>query len=158
MAGLQPMKFTVFYDGNCPLCAAEMTLLANYDHHSRLCLEDIHARDFSQRYPNIDLQAANQILHGQTPDGTLVYGLDVTVTAWGLVGKKPWLKVLRWPLVRWFADKAYLFFAKHRMGFAFFLTGRRCINNDVCLNSAEASQRRTTPPHCAKNMDEDADF
>lgn len=105
---------TIFYDGFCPLCSAEIKQLHAYDFNERLSFEDIHAPDFVQRFPYIDQVKANRILHGQLSNGTMIYGLDVTYQAWRSVGKHRWLAVLRWPVIRWFADLAYLFFARYR--------------------------------------------
>ncbi len=124
-------ELTIFYDGYCPLCVAEMEQLRHLDDErqgpARLLLEDIHSAGFSQRYPHIDPGAADRILHGQLADGRLIFGLDVTCLAWRLVERKPWLRLLRWPLIRWFADQAYLLFARNRYGISWLLTGqRRC--------------------------------
>ncbi|MFM1897079.1 MAG: hypothetical protein RLZZ385_2153 [Pseudomonadota bacterium] len=121
------MDLTIFYDGHCPLCVAEMRQLSELDRHRRLHLQDLHAADFVQRYPHIDPQAAIRILHGQLADGTLLYGLDVSCRAWALVGRHGWLRILRWPVIRWFADAAYRVFARNRGLLAFLLTGKsRC--------------------------------
>ena len=64
--------------------------------------------------PHIDPHAADRILHGELTDGSMIYGLDVTRTAWQLVGKGHWFAFLRWPLIRPIADLAYHFFARHR--------------------------------------------
>ena len=67
------------------------------------------------------------MLHGQWADGTLIYGLDVTAQAWALGGRHQWLKLLRLPLVRWFADLGYLFFARYRRQISRLLTvSSRC--------------------------------
>ena len=127
------MKLTVFYDGNCPLCAAEMKLLAREDKHSNVCLKDINAPDFSTQYPTINVAEAHRILHGLKDNGEMLYGLDVTVTAWRLVGKKRWLSILRWPVISWFADKTYLLFAKHRQKISkFLMPGVSCDDENVC--------------------------
>ena len=41
---------------------------------------------FNEKFPHIDQQAADLILHGQWRDGTIIYGLDVTYHSWDLVG------------------------------------------------------------------------
>lgn len=124
---------TLFYDSYCPLCANEMAQLRRLDTHQRLRFEDIHADDFSQRYPDIDPQAADRILHARYDDGRMIYGLDVTHQAWALVGKQRWLAVLRWPVIRCFADLGYRFFARYRYGISLVLTGqRRCSPGGSC--------------------------
>lgn len=121
-------KLTLFYDGGCPLCVNEMKQLKAKDTKQRLCFENIWAADFSQRYPHIDVAEANRILHGQTAAGTMLYGLDVTHAAWSAVGKGWLTAALRWPLVRWFADRGYLFFAKNRNQISRLITGKsRCL-------------------------------
>lgn len=118
-------KLTIFYDGLCPLCSAEIKQLKSYDSGHRLSFEDIHAPDFVQRFPYIDQARANRILHGQLSNGEIIYGLDVTCHAWRSVGKHRWITLLRLPVIRWFADLAYLFFARYRNTIASLFTGRR---------------------------------
>ena len=108
------MILTIFYDSSCPLCSMEINQLKAYDKNKKLSFEDINEPDFIQRYPYIDKIEANKILHGQLTDGSIIYGLDVTCLAWKTVGKHRWLSVLRWPVIRWFADIGYRFFARYR--------------------------------------------
>lgn len=117
--------FTLFYDGTCPLCVAEMDQLRHFNTQNRLRFEDITQADFSTRYPDIDPLAASNVLHGKLSNGDLLLGLDVTHKAWSIVGRKRWIAVLRWPGIRWVADKAYLFFARNRYQISFLLTGKR---------------------------------
>ena len=120
-------KLTIFYDGGCPLCVHEMRNLRKLDKKGVMQFEDIHADGFSQRFPDIDKKAADTILHAKTSDDTMLYGLDVTHAAWSLVGRGWATAPLRWPLVRWPADKAYLFFARNRYRISRLLTGKsRC--------------------------------
>ncbi|MDE0841605.1 MAG: DUF393 domain-containing protein [Porticoccaceae bacterium] len=118
-------ELTIFFDGSCPLCATEMTHLRRCDLTGAIAFEDIYADDFSHRFPDIDRQNADRILHGQLASGELVFGLDVTYRAWSLVGKRHWVAVLRWPLVRPVADAVYLFFARHRQRISRLLMGSK---------------------------------
>lgn len=104
----------IFYDALCPLCNLEMKHLRQADTQHRLTLEDLNAEDFSQRFPHIDPSKAMNLLHGQTQYGKIIYGLDVTYQAWKTVGKHRWLVILRLPVIKFFADIGYTFFAKHR--------------------------------------------
>lgn len=116
---------TVFYDGRCPLCVREMRQLKRRDGANAIQLIDLHSEQFSPYAGRIDAVAADQILHGLTADGQLLLGLDVTHKAWSLVGRG-WLTApLRWPLIRWFADHGYRFFARHRSRIAYVLTGEK---------------------------------
>tara|TARA_B110000046_G_C13025309_1_gene413650 strand:+ start:1986 stop:2384 length:399 start_codon:yes stop_codon:yes gene_type:complete len=120
-------ELTIFYDGGCPLCAAEMRHLNSLNSAGKIAFEDIYAADFGSRFPSIDQTEADRILHGQLADGELIFGLDVTYQAWALVGKRKWVAILRWPIIKQVADVSYLFFAKHRYLISRLLTGQdRC--------------------------------
>lgn len=120
-------QLTIFYDGGCPLCVKEMRHLKKLDESGNIQFENINADDFRDRYPAISVEDANAYLHGQLANGDMIYGLDVTHAAWSQVGKGWLIAPLRWPLVKWVADKVYLGFAKHRNRISKLLTGQeRC--------------------------------
>jgi predicted DCC family thiol-disulfide oxidoreductase YuxK len=104
----------VYYDGLCPLCTKEINHIKRLDKQGLVDMQDINAADFEQRYPHIDRVQADRILHGELPDGRIILGLDVTCTAWALVGKGHWFAFMRWPLIKPVADRVYLYFARHR--------------------------------------------
>jgi predicted DCC family thiol-disulfide oxidoreductase YuxK len=106
-----------------------MKSLKKADNKQQIMLEDINAASFSDRFPHVNKDKAMMILHGQTQDGKLIYGLDVTYQAWKTVGKHRWLIILRLPVIKFFADKGYLFFAKYRQPISRFL-----MPNTVCTN------------------------
>lgn len=128
------MKLIIFYDSSCPLCIAEMRQLQKHNNNQQLFFEDILASDFNQRFPYISITEASAVLHGlyfpepqQSPQ--LLLGLDVTYLAWRSIGKKRWIALLRWPIIRFFADKCYLFFARNRYKISYLFTGKsRCKN------------------------------
>lgn len=120
---------TIFFDGSCPLCAKEMAALKRYDSNDVIRLEDIQQPGFSERFPDVDPDAAMKILHGEL-DGKPLYGLDVTYYAWSLVGKVWRVAFLRWWWIKPLADSAYLFFAKHRQQISRLLVRKpRCDSN-----------------------------
>ncbi len=118
---------TIFYDGGCPLCVAEMEQLHRLDVQGKIAFENIYAEDFAGRFPHIDQQQADRRLHGQAGDGSMLFGLDVTYQAWALVGKRSWVAILRWPVIKQLADIGYLFFARYRYSISRLVTGKsRC--------------------------------
>ncbi len=120
-------ELSIFYDGGCPLCVAEMDHLKRLDNAGKIAFEDICAADFNARFPRVDRQQADRILHGELGDGEMIYGLDVTYWAWALVGKRHWVAILRWPLFKQLAQLGYLFFARYRHQISRLLTGKtRC--------------------------------
>ncbi|MEJ6476358.1 DUF393 domain-containing protein [Pseudoalteromonas piscicida] len=116
----------VFYDGNCPLCRKEMDALKRVDHADKVELVDIHSNRFECEFTEITKQDAMEKLHAYNESGELIFGLDVTVAVWKAVGKHRWLSLLRLPGIRWVADKAYLFFAAHRMKISKLLMPSQC--------------------------------
>ena len=125
-------QLTIFYDGLCPLCRAEMNKLEQLDSDNNLSFVDIQQEGFSQRHPGLDWQALNARIHGQLPDGRLISGLDVTYLAWKSVGRGWVYAPLRWPVIRWVADWLYLGFARYRYQISWLLTGqKRC---DTCVS------------------------
>lgn len=130
-------ELIIFYDAGCPLCVSEMRHLMKLDTEGKISLENIHADDFTLRFPHIDQQRADQILHGQLASGEVIYALDVTYNAWALVGKRHWVAILRWPLIKQVADYSYLFFAKYRSTISKLLTGsERC---EMCAITRDQS-------------------
>jgi predicted DCC family thiol-disulfide oxidoreductase YuxK len=128
-------ELTVFYDGGCPLCVSEMRHLSRLDTEGKISLQNIYADDFSQRFPHVDQQRADQILHGQLASGEMIYALDVTYMAWALVGKRHYVAVLRWPVIKQIANYSYRFFAKYRATISRLLTGtERC---EMCAITRE---------------------
>jgi predicted DCC family thiol-disulfide oxidoreductase YuxK len=121
-------ELTIFYDGRCALCSTEMKRLKELDLNDRIILADIFADDFSKKYATVNVEDANRILHGMRGTGELIYGLDVTVLAWTLVGKGKWVAPLRWPIIKQLADAAYIFFARHRQQISRMMTRSRAIS------------------------------
>ncbi|MFC7160336.1 DUF393 domain-containing protein [Pseudidiomarina halophila] len=106
-----------------------MRHLKSRDKHGKIQFESIWDEDFAARFPDIDVAEANRILHARTPSGAMIYGLDVTYAAWSAVGRGWLIAPLRWPGVRWLADKGYLGFAKHRDRLSKLITGKeRCLS------------------------------
>lgn len=127
------MQFTVFYDGACPLCMAEMRHLMKRNQKNTLNFVDINHPTFELEYPDLDKNALNARIHGRWDSGEMLTGLDVTYMAWKQVGMGWLYATLRWPLIRFFADKIYLVFARHRYRISHWLTGQRRCETDVCV-------------------------
>ncbi|WP_105169668.1 thiol-disulfide oxidoreductase DCC family protein [Pseudoalteromonas sp. T1lg23B] len=121
----------IFYDGQCPLCVAEMKKLHRFDHHKQIILVDVHDENFATQYPHIDKCKALSVLHAEDDNGEVFFGLDATYQVWKLVGKHRWLKILRVRPIRWFADCCYWLFARNRMRLSRLLLPSRC-NNQRC--------------------------
>ncbi|MDC9500345.1 MULTISPECIES: thiol-disulfide oxidoreductase DCC family protein [unclassified Pseudoalteromonas] len=128
----------IFYDASCPLCNTEMQHLKDADTKHKIVLVDLNSHDFSARYPSVNKNKAMAILHAQLPTGEMIYGLDVTYQAWKTVGKYRWLKIFRLPIIRYFADAAYMFFAKHRQKISrLLMPNASCLNGQCTVNTKD---------------------
>jgi predicted DCC family thiol-disulfide oxidoreductase YuxK len=107
-------KFTLFYDGACPLCQAEILFLSGRNQANLLDFVDINSERFDSQKLGISCEAALAAMYGQLASGKLIQGVAVFPEAY----RRANLPRLAWffsrkplqPLLR----LAYLFFAKNR--------------------------------------------
>jgi predicted DCC family thiol-disulfide oxidoreductase YuxK len=95
-------KDTLFYDGQCPICTAEVTRLEAQVDEKLICV-DIH----SEASVPIDRQALFSQLHLLKADGELLVGLEANVAAWQHTKWRVLASILLWPVIRWFAELGY---------------------------------------------------
>jgi len=124
-------QLTLFYDGHCPLCSLEMQRLKEHDKNNKIFLIDLHDTNFNEQYPQINIDRALAILHGEY-QGKLLLGLDVTHRAWTLVGKGWLVAPLQWPIIKPISHQAYLILAKYRYPISQFMHKRLGIGLQTC--------------------------
>jgi predicted DCC family thiol-disulfide oxidoreductase YuxK len=109
-----PPELTLYYDGQCPLCVAEVAFLQSRNAAGQLAFVDITQAGFAEAGHNISCEAAMAQIHGRTADGQVLVGIPVFAAAYKLAR----LPVLAWLLSRrWLMpvlQPAYVLFAKHR--------------------------------------------
>jgi predicted DCC family thiol-disulfide oxidoreductase YuxK len=104
---------TLFFDGACPMCRAEMTVLQRRDTAGRLRFADVHAADFA--VPAATTPAAMlAAIHGRTADDRLVVGVETLRLAYRAIGLGWLVAPTDWPLLRGASERAYLWAARHR--------------------------------------------
>ena len=99
----------LYYDGQCPLCNAEMARLSAHN-PLHLKLVDIHQEEMDEGMKQQMLKA----LHLQAADGTFKIGLEANIAAWEHTRWGWAWQWLRVPVVRWFAGKIYNAWAEQR--------------------------------------------
>lgn len=97
------MTDVLYFDGQCPLCTAEMARLRKLA-DADLVLSDIHDLRDDSLPPREELLRA---LHLRTGDGELITGLEANVAAWQHTSLGLFWRWLRWPVVRSIADRIY---------------------------------------------------
>ena len=95
---------TLYYDGRCPLCTAEMCKLKELA-GPKLQLVDIHELPDNTSLPARHVMLER--LHLQDRNNVLLTGLDANVAAWQHTRFGFLWRWLRWPLVKPFADFVY---------------------------------------------------
>ena len=138
---------TIFYDGNCPMCLAEMNHLKGFDDDNKIHLVNIHQENFATLYSAVNVDDASKILHGFY-NGKILLGLEVTHRAWTIVGKGFWVAPLNWPVIKTLSHWAYLGLAKYRhqisalLAKIFGLPNTQCISGTCYDKSTNTDHRR----------------
>ena len=124
---------TLYFDGSCPLCAAEVRRLETWNTAGHLGFVDIALPGFDPSTLGVDLAALNRELHSQTRAGELLTGLDSLLAAYTLVGRGWVVWPLRIRLLRPPLAGLYRWFARHRYSISKRLGFRRPVcDGDTC--------------------------
>jgi predicted DCC family thiol-disulfide oxidoreductase YuxK len=107
-------KLTLFYDGACPLCQAEIQFLSRRNQARLLDFVDINSERFDSAKIGISCEQALAAMYGRYDNGVLIQGVTVFSEAY----RRADLPFLAWVFSRkslqsiW--QLAYRFFAKNR--------------------------------------------
>jgi predicted DCC family thiol-disulfide oxidoreductase YuxK len=70
-------KLTLFYDGACPLCQAEILFLSGRNQADLLGFVDINSTAYDPLKVGVSCEEALAAMYGQYADGTLINGVTV---------------------------------------------------------------------------------
>ncbi len=129
----------MFFDGGCPLCSREITMLRRRDREGRLRFTDIAAADFAPSSLGLERATLMAKIHGRTAAGELVTGVEVFRRIYAALGFVRLVALSRVPWIASALDRAYAVFAAHRLR----LTGR--CDADACLLPAPRRSAGTPP-------------
>ena len=108
--------FTLFYDGACPLCLAEITFLKSRNHAGLLSFVDINSANYDPQKVGVSCKEALAKMYGQVEGETPINGVAV----FGEAYRRADLNTLAWIFTRsWMMPilkPSYWFFAKYRHG------------------------------------------
>lgn len=112
--------FTLFYDGACPLCQAEILFLQNRNQAGLLHFVDINSAQYDPQSVGVSCEEALASMYGQIEGETPINGVAVFGEAYRRANLPlmTWIFTRRWmmPILR----PSYRFFAKHRHGISGF--------------------------------------
>ena len=105
---------TLYYDGRCPLCQAEMLYLQHRDRQGLLTCVDITQTDFDAEATGLSCDRAMASIHGRLPDGEWLNGVAVFAAAYERVGMRRMAWLLSRPSLQPILGWGYARFARHR--------------------------------------------
>ena len=107
-------KLTMFYDGLCPLCQAEIQFLSGRNQAGLLSFIDINSDLYLPGHVGVSCDQALASMYAQYDDGKLIKGVEVFSAAYSRANlpKLAWL--FSRPALTPIWNVGYRFFAKHR--------------------------------------------
>ena len=107
-------ELTLYYDGQCPLCQAEIAYLQTRNAQGQLAFVDVTQNGFVAADHQLSCEAAMAQIHGRLANGEILVGVAVFAKAYALaklpvlawIMSRPWLQPVLQP--------SYVVFAKHR--------------------------------------------
>ncbi|MCK6575152.1 DUF393 domain-containing protein [Myxococcota bacterium] len=106
---------TVYFDGLCVICNAEIQHYRRRDRDGRIAFVDIAAPAFDAEAHGLDPREVVRVLHARRADGTLITGVDTFVEIWARVpGFGPAARLARLKPVRAALELGYRAFVRAR--------------------------------------------
>jgi predicted DCC family thiol-disulfide oxidoreductase YuxK len=145
---------TLYFDGDCPLCAREIRLLRQHAAEHRLLFVDISRDEFDATALGCTFEQMQSLLHGRFADGQWVTGLDATLWSWRAAGLGFWATPLTWRALRPLLELGYRLFCRLRPALAWLPHpdgGRRCVDNQCVVPESKPSHKEAPGPKTKQN-------
>jgi predicted DCC family thiol-disulfide oxidoreductase YuxK len=139
MYNKEPWPLTLYFDGNRPLCAREITILRRHAAANRLLFVDID-RAKALGFAFEQMQAT---LHACFADGRWGKGLDASLWSWRAAGLGFWVTPLTWRALRPLLTLGYRLFCRLRAHLAWLPHPdgrRRCVDNRCAVPDAKPTR------------------
>jgi predicted DCC family thiol-disulfide oxidoreductase YuxK len=105
---------TLYYDGDCQICRAEMRNLELRDVYGQLRFVNIAIAAAEHYPPGTDRTALMTLIHARCADGRVLNGVEVFRLAYSAVGM-PWVaRLTSLPGIRALSEAIYPLIARHR--------------------------------------------
>jgi predicted DCC family thiol-disulfide oxidoreductase YuxK len=107
-------QIKMLFDGQCPLCSREVSMLRKRNGRGLIAFEDIAEPGFDPQQYGLTMSQVVGSMHAIRPDGSIVRGVDVFAEVYDAVGWRLAARLLRWPATRPLAKFGYRIFAAIR--------------------------------------------
>jgi predicted DCC family thiol-disulfide oxidoreductase YuxK len=107
-------SLTLYFDGQCPLCRAEMIYLSAKDNEHKLHFVDINQEGALNALGGVSCEVAMANIHAVTQNNEMLIGVEAFRVAYGLVGLKVLSKILGIKFLRPLYTYGYGVFARNR--------------------------------------------
>jgi predicted DCC family thiol-disulfide oxidoreductase YuxK len=108
---VDPRSLTVWYDGDCPLCTAEIGLMRRLDRAGAIAFVDLSQPDACPT----DRDARLERLHAEVRGGPMLSGAAAFVAMWRVLpALRPLAGLASRPAVLWILERAYRGFLRLR--------------------------------------------
>lgn len=104
-------KDTLYYDGACPICRAEVDKLTGFT-GDRLVVRNIHEMGDDEAAPDREQLLAR--LHLRTADGDWLTGLDANIRAWRHTPFRRLWELFSLPVLRQVGERSYEYWLRRR--------------------------------------------
>lgn len=105
-------KLTIYYDGDCPLCLAEILFLKQ--HNQKGLLDFVSLQDLDASCHEINCELALKTIHARLGEQTIIVGPEVFYQAYQRTDLRLINYLLSFRVIRFFYAKFYGLFAKYR--------------------------------------------
>ena len=105
---------TIYYDGHCPLCQAEIRFLQSRNSANLLRFLDLREPHFNESTQHVSCKQALATIHGRLGDGEFLTGVRVFAEAYRRVGLNAVARLLSVEWLQPVFNVAYGKFAQHR--------------------------------------------
>lgn len=105
-------KLTIYYDGECPLCLAEILFLKQ--HNQKGLLNFVNLQSLEASCGDINCELALKTIHGRLGDNEVIVGPEVFYQAYQGTDLRVVNYLFSFRVVRFFYAKFYVLFAKYR--------------------------------------------
>ncbi len=113
-------RIEVFFDGDCPICVREISMLKRLDRRCRIRFTNIAAEGFNAADYGLSQKAFMDEIRARSRDGEWYRGVEAFRQLYAAIGLTPFTRLSRLPGVSHALEAGYRLFAKNRLR----LTGR----------------------------------